>query len=61
MLVFPNIESGNTFYKTMSLFGRARMAGMLCGTTAPVVVASRADTGDSKYTSLALACLASAE
>ena len=61
VLVFPNIESGNTFYKTMSLFGRARMAGMLCGTTAPVVVASRADTGDSKYTSLALACLASAE
>lgn len=58
VLVFPCIEAGNTFYKTISLFGRARMAGMLCGTTSPVVLASRADTADSKYISLALACLA---
>ena len=57
VLVFPCIEAGNTFYKTMSLFGHARMAGILCGTTAPVVVASRADSGESKFTSLALACL----
>lgn len=59
VLVFPNIEAGNTFYKTVSLFGRAQMAGMLCGTTAPVVLASRADSGESKYNSLALACLTS--
>ena len=58
ILIFPNIESGNTFYKTITLFGGAEMAGMLCGTTAPVVVASRADSGDSKYYSLALACIA---
>ncbi|NPD91018.1 phosphate acyltransferase [Xylanibacter muris] len=57
MMVFPNIESGNVFYKAVSLFARAEMAGMLCGTVAPVVVASRADTGDSKLYSLALACL----
>ena len=57
VLVFPCIEAGNTFYKTISLFGHARMAGILCGTTAPVVVASRADSGESKFTSLALACL----
>lgn len=58
VLIFPNIEAGNTFYKTVSLFGKAEMAGMLCGTTAPVVLASRADTGESKYNSLALACMA---
>ena len=58
VLVFPNIEAGNTFYKTVSFFGRASMAGMLCGTTVPVVLASRADTGESKYNSLAMACLA---
>ena len=58
VLVFPNIESGNVFYKTVSFFGKAAMAGMLCGTTAPVVLASRADSGESKYNSLALACLA---
>lgn len=59
MLIFPNIESGNTFYKSISLFGDANMAGMLMGTTAPVVVPSRADSGNSKFYSLALACVCS--
>lgn len=58
LLIFPNIESGNTFYKTLSLFGDANMAGMLIGTIAPVVVPSRADSGNSKYYSLILACVA---
>lgn len=57
ILIFPNIESGNTFYKTLSLFGDANIAGMLTGTAAPVVVPSRSDSGNSKYYSLALACL----
>lgn len=57
ILIFPNIESGNTFYKTLSLFGDANIAGMLTGTVAPVVVPSRSDSGNSKYYSLALACL----
>jgi phosphate butyryltransferase len=59
MLIFPNIESGNTFYKAISLFGDANMAGMLLGTMAPVVVPSRADSGNSKFYSLALACVCS--
>lgn len=58
LLIFPNIESGNTFYKTVSYF-KARMAGMLLGTTAPVVLPSRSDSSESKYNSLALAALAS--
>lgn len=61
IMVFPNIESGNTFYKTLSLFGDANMAGMLTGTVAPVVVPSRSDSGNSKYYSLALACIAGKE
>lgn len=56
LLVFPNIEAGNVFYKALTLFGGADTACMLTGTTAPVVVPSRADSGDSKYYSLALAC-----
>ena len=56
-LIFPNIESGNVFYKTITLFAGAETAGMLYGTTAPIVVASRADSGESKFNSLALACL----
>ena len=57
VLVFPNIESGNVFYKTLTLFAGAETAGMLCGTTAPVVVASRADSCESKFYSLAMACV----
>lgn len=56
-LIFPNIESGNVFYKTITLFANAQTAGMLYGTIAPIVVASRADSGESKFYSLALACL----
>lgn len=61
VLVFPNIESGNTFYKTITLFAAAEIAGWLAGTVVPVVVASRADSELSKYYSLALACLCSDE
>ena len=59
MLVFPNIESGNTFYKTITLFANATMAGWLAGTEVPVVVSSRADSVDSKFYSLVLASLLS--
>ncbi len=57
VLIFPNIEAGNTFYKTITLFAKANIAGMLCGPMCPVVVTSRSDSGMSKYYSLALACL----
>lgn len=57
-LIFPNIEAGNVFYKTITLFADAQTAGMLSGTKAPVVVASRADSGESKFYSLATACMA---
>ncbi|MDE7406866.1 MAG: phosphate butyryltransferase [Muribaculaceae bacterium] len=57
ILIFPNLEAANTFYKTISLFGHADMAGIMTGTTAPVVIPSRADSAESKYCSLAFACL----
>ena len=57
ILILPNLEAANTFYKTLSLFADANMAGMLTGTTAPVVLPSRSDSGNSKYYSLVLACL----
>lgn len=56
-LIFPNLEAGNTFYKSLSLFGNATMAGILCGADAPIVIPSRADTAESKFYSLALACI----
>lgn len=57
VLIFPNIESCNVFYKTLTLFAGAQTAGILCGTTVPVVVASRADSCESKFYSLAIACV----
>jgi phosphate butyryltransferase len=57
VLIFPNIESGNCFYKAVSLFAHADMAGLLQGPICPVVVTSRSDSGLSKYYSLAMACL----
>ena len=57
VLVFPCIEAGNVFYKTVSLFAGAEMAGMLCGADTPVVVTSRADSCESKFYSLAMACV----
>ena len=57
ILIFPDIEAGNTFYKAITLFAKATVAGMLAGTTAPVVVTSRADTVESKFYSLATACM----
>lgn len=57
VLIFPNIQAGNTFYKAVSLFADAQMAGVLQGTCCPVVLPSRSDTGLSKYYSIVMACL----
>ena len=58
LLIFPNLVAANTFYKTISLFGKAIMAGIICGANAPIVIPSRADSAESKFYSLALACTA---
>lgn len=58
-LVFPDIEAGNLFYKTITLFCHAETAAVLQGTMAPVVLPSRGDTIESKFYSLALASLIS--
>lgn len=59
ILIFPDLTAANTFYKTITCFCHADTAGLVTGTIAPVVVPSRADTAESKFYSLALACVAS--
>lgn len=56
-LVFPDIQAGNVFYKTISFFAHSLNAGMLMGAMAPVVLPSRSDSSASKLCSLAMACL----
>lgn len=55
-LVFPNIETGNVFYKATTVLGGARLAAAVVGTTAPCILTSRADSEESKFLSIALGC-----
>ena len=57
ILLFPSLESCNPFYKGLMLFGGGELAGMICGTTKPVVLMSRSESELSKYYCVALACL----
>ena len=43
-LVFPNIESGNVFYKTATKFAGAELAAMVVGAKVPCVLSSRGDS-----------------
>ena len=56
-LIFPDIVAGNVFYKTITLFGYAKTAGVLQGTQCCCVLPSRSDSPESKYYSLALAAI----
>ena len=56
-LIFPDIEAGNVFYKTVTLFCGAETAATLKGSLAPVVLTSRGDSIKSKFYSLALAII----
>jgi len=59
VLIFPNFESANIFYKGLSLFAGAEMGGLLQGTEKPVVLTSRSESIDSKFFSIAMACVIS--
>jgi len=57
-LLFPNIESANVFWKANSKLAKGvKQAGMLVGTTAPCVLASRSDSLDTKLNSIAAAVM----
>jgi len=59
ILIFPNFESANIFYKGLALFAGAQMGGLLQGTDKPVVLTSRSESVDSKFYSIAMACVLS--
>lgn len=56
-LLFPNIESGNVFFKSATHMGNAEVAAIVVGTKVPCVLTSRGDTPQTKLYSIALACL----
>ncbi|PKK88917.1 MAG: phosphate butyryltransferase [Candidatus Wallbacteria bacterium HGW-Wallbacteria-1] len=54
ILVVPDIQAGNVGYKTLTYFSEAKIAAVIMGATAPVVLTSRADSAETKLYSLCL-------
>ncbi|CDQ17876.1 phosphate butyryltransferase [Halobacillus karajensis] len=59
ILVVPSIEVANALYKSFIYFAKGKVAGVISGAKAPIVLTSRADNAQSKIYSLALALKAS--
>lgn len=57
-IVFPNIESGNVFFKTCTKLAKGELGAMVMGAKVPCVLTSRGDSVKSKMYSIALAALA---
>lgn len=55
LLVAPNIEVGNSLYKSFTYFAKGTVAAVILGAKVPVVLTSRADSDESKLMSIALA------
>ena len=56
-LLFPNIESGNVFFKSVSHLAGGELAAVVMGAKVPCVLTSRGDSAASKKYSIALASL----
>src|SRR5690554_3537763 len=54
LILAPDIEAGNMFYKALNFLGGAVSAAVVTGTTVPIVLTSRSDNDRSKLLSLAL-------
>ena len=59
VLLVPDIEAGNILVKSFVYAAGAKVAGVVIGASAPVVVTSRADSPESKFYSIAAAVLTS--
>lgn len=57
ILLLPNIDSANVMYKTLTYMSNSKNGGLLVGTSAPVILTSRADSFETKVNSIALAAL----
>ncbi len=56
-LVFPNIESGNIFYKTNTKLAGGEQGAIVVGAKVPAVLSSRGDSIQTKLYSIALAAI----
>ncbi len=56
-LVFPNIESGNVFYKSNTKLAKGEQGAFVVGAKVPAVLSSRGDSIKTKLYSIALAAV----
>jgi phosphate butyryltransferase len=56
-MVFPNIESGNVFYKVNTKLAKAELGAMVMGAKVPAILSSRGDSVKTKLYSIAMAAL----
>jgi phosphotransacetylase len=60
ILVVPNLDAGNSLYKSLVYLGGAACAGLVLGARVPIILTSRADSVQARIASCALATLAAA-
>mgnify|MGYP002624080074 FL=1 len=56
-LLFPNIETGNVFYKSNTKLAGGELGAMVMGAKVPFVLTSRGDSAKTKMYSIALAAI----
>jgi phosphate butyryltransferase len=56
-ILFPNIEAGNAFYKTIVKLLKSNLCAIVMGARVPCVLTSRGDSETSKLYSIALAAM----
>lgn len=57
IVLVPGLDAGNILYKNLEYLANARIAGLVMGARAPIVLTSRADPPQARVHSLALANL----
>ena len=57
ILVVPNLDTGNSLYKSLVYLGGAACDGLVLGARIPVILTSRADSSQARVASCALAAL----
>ncbi len=56
-ILFPNIESGNVFYKYTTKLMKGNLGAFVCGARVPAILSSRGDSEQTKLYSIALGAL----
>ena len=57
LLILPNIEAGNVLYKALAFLAESKLAAVVLGAKAPIVLTSRSDSEEAKFNSIYLAAI----